>query len=65
MSQRVRSRYRLTNVRSYRRPIGRTCLHCGRWAYHRATVTERRRGGFTREVVYCDDHLAIAQEAYQ
>lgn len=50
---------RLVGVKTYKRPIGKSCMHCGR----RATVTARRKfkakGAWMELAVrYCDRHAA-------
>lgn len=60
----VQSRYRLQAIRTYTRPIGRQCLHCGRPATTTAVRAERKRWGLRMEVAYCDHHLAEAQQVY-
>ena len=43
-------------VKSYQRPIGKKCMHCGR----PATVTATRKSnGFRLAVRYCDEHAAM------
>lgn len=45
------------HVKTYQRPIGRRCMHCGKPAT--VTATRKTGGGFRFDVRYCGDHAAL------
>ena len=47
---------RFVGVKTYQRPIGKSCMHCGR----KATVTATRKlHGFRLPVYYCQVHAEM------
>lgn len=48
---------RFVYVKTYERPIGRQCMHCGRPAH--VTATRKPTQGPVLEVRYCHEHAVL------